>query len=67
MNEYILLYNVLVSVNFKVCVYMHLSFLFVMLSENLVYDKGLSYAILINIPGSKKLVPNKSQVLTLIF
>lgn len=67
MNEYILLYNIFVSVNFKICVYLHLSFLFVMLSENLVYDIGLSYTIFINIPISTKLVPNESQVLTLIF
>lgn len=38
MNEYILLYNISVSVTFKLCVYLHLAFLFVMLSENQVYD-----------------------------
>lgn len=36
--EYILLYNISVSVTFILCVYLHLAFLFVMLSENQVYD-----------------------------
>lgn len=36
--DYILLYNISVSVTFKLCVYLHLAFLFVMLSENQVYD-----------------------------
>lgn len=40
MNEYILLYNFSVSVTFKLCVYLHLAFLFVM-SENQVYDTGV--------------------------
>lgn len=67
MNEYILLYNISVSVTFKLCVYLHLAFLFVMLSENQVYDNVLSYTVLVNIPDSTKLVPNKFQVLTWIF
>lgn len=47
MKEYILPYNIFLSVNFKIHVYLHLSFLFVMLSENLVYDRGLSYTVFI--------------------
>lgn len=47
MKEYILLYNIFLSLNFKICVYLHLSFLFVMLSENLVYDIQLSYTVFI--------------------
>lgn len=54
MDEYILLYNVFVSVGFRISVYLHLPFLFIMLSENLVYDMELSYTIFINIPNSTK-------------
>lgn len=38
MNEYILLYSISVPATFKLCVYLHLAFLFVMLSESQVYD-----------------------------
>lgn len=66
MTEYILLYNTFVSVNFKVCVYLHLSSSFVMLSENLVYDIGLSYTTFVSTPGSTKLVPHESYILVLL-
>lgn len=54
MDECILLYDVFVSVGFKISVYLHLPFLFITLSENLVYDIELSYTIFINIPNSTK-------------